>query len=138
VTGAASFFRRNFIFLTGVPLFKHLNIFQKNQMTTKDIVCGMTVDESASQRADYDGKIYFFCSSGCKDKFLADPDRYLKKHDDESGHQHQAKTQMDSPDRQSRPESGGYTCPMHPEVVRNEPGACPKCGMALKPRKTAS
>jgi P-type Cu+ transporter len=26
-----------------------------------------------------------------------------------------------------------YTCPMHPEVVRPEPGACPKCGMALEP-----
>ncbi len=24
-----------------------------------------------------------------------------------------------------------YTCPMHPEVVQNEPGSCPKCGMAL-------
>ena len=27
-----------------------------------------------------------------------------------------------------------YTCPMHPEVVRNEPGSCPICGMALEPR----
>ena len=24
-----------------------------------------------------------------------------------------------------------YTCTMHPEVVRNKPGKCPKCGMAL-------
>ena len=24
-----------------------------------------------------------------------------------------------------------YTCPMHPEVVKNAPGTCPKCGMAL-------
>ena len=32
--------------------------------------------------------------------------------------------------------SGGvtYTCPMHPDVVRSEPGSCPKCGMALVPR----
>ena len=28
-----------------------------------------------------------------------------------------------------------YTCPMHPEVVQNEPGQCPKCGMNLEPRK---
>jgi hypothetical protein len=28
-----------------------------------------------------------------------------------------------------------YTCPMHPEVVRSQPGACPKCGMALETRK---
>jgi Cu+-exporting ATPase len=27
-----------------------------------------------------------------------------------------------------------YTCPMHPQVVRNAPGACPLCGMALEPR----
>ncbi len=27
-----------------------------------------------------------------------------------------------------------YTCPMHPEIVRSEPGACPVCGMALEPR----
>jgi Cu+-exporting ATPase len=27
-----------------------------------------------------------------------------------------------------------YTCPMHPEIVRDEPGSCPICGMALEPR----
>jgi Cu+-exporting ATPase len=27
-----------------------------------------------------------------------------------------------------------YTCPMHPEIVRSEPGSCPICGMALEPR----
>jgi Cu+-exporting ATPase len=27
-----------------------------------------------------------------------------------------------------------YTCPMHPEIVRAEPGSCPICGMALEPR----
>ena len=26
-----------------------------------------------------------------------------------------------------------YTCPMHPEIVENEPGSCPKCGMNLVP-----
>jgi nucleoside-diphosphate-sugar epimerase len=30
-----------------------------------------------------------------------------------------------------------YTCPMHPEVVRTEPGNCPKCGMTLVPRVSA-
>ncbi len=29
-----------------------------------------------------------------------------------------------------------YTCPMHPEVIQNEPGSCPKCGMNLEPRET--
>lgn len=27
-----------------------------------------------------------------------------------------------------------YTCPMHPEIVQDRPGSCPKCGMALEPR----
>jgi P-type Cu+ transporter len=27
-----------------------------------------------------------------------------------------------------------YTCPMHPEIVRDQPGFCPICGMALEPR----
>ncbi len=33
--------------------------------------------------------------------------------------------------------NGFYTCPMHPEVVRNEPGLCPGCGMALIPKERA-
>jgi len=28
-----------------------------------------------------------------------------------------------------------YTCPMHPEVVQDHPGKCPKCGMDLVPKK---
>jgi Cu+-exporting ATPase len=33
----------------------------------------------------------------------------------------------------ARQESDVYTCPMHPEIVREGPGECPKCGMALEP-----
>lgn len=28
-----------------------------------------------------------------------------------------------------------YTCPMHPEVIKNKPGKCPKCGMTLVVKK---
>ena len=35
---------------------------------------------------------------------------------------------------ESAPISAEYTCPMHPEIVRSKPGACPICGMALEPR----
>ena len=31
-----------------------------------------------------------------------------------------------------------YTCPMHPEVVSDEPGSCPKCGMTLVPKETSA
>lgn len=29
-----------------------------------------------------------------------------------------------------------YECPMHPEVVSDKPGECPKCGMALTPKES--
>lgn len=35
------------------------------------------------------------------------------------------------------PEGITYTCPMHPEVVRDEPGSCPVCGMDLVPQTVA-
>ncbi|MES2913554.1 MAG: heavy metal-binding domain-containing protein [Pseudomonadota bacterium] len=34
--------------------------------------------------------------------------------------------------------SGSFTCPMHPEVVRPEPGKCPICGMTLVPLAAAA
>lgn len=44
------------------------------------------------------------------------------------------------------PHAPVYTCPMHPEIITNKPGKCPKCGMTLvekkpdakKPKKTDS
>jgi len=82
-----------------------------------DPVCGMTVDPaSAQQRVDYQGETYYFCCAGCKTKFTADPQKYLKP-------------------RVPEPviEGAIYTCPMHPEIRQVGPGACPICGMALEP-----
>jgi P-type Cu+ transporter len=31
-----------------------------------------------------------------------------------------------------------YTCPMHPEIEQDHPGACPKCGMTLEPKSIGS
>jgi Cu+-exporting ATPase len=85
----------------------------------KDPVCGMTVDPHATpHRAEHNGQPYYFCSGGCRTKFVAEPERYL------------------SPERvQAPPAPAGtiYTCPMHPEVRQVGPGACPICGMALEP-----
>ena len=86
--------------------------------TAKDPVCGMavTLDQGKPSR-EHEGQIYHFCSQKCHDKFAADPEHFL------SG-EHR---------RVAMPEGTQYTCPMHPEVVRDAPGDCPICGMALEP-----
>ena len=105
----------------------------------KDPVCGMTVrPETASASADHHGTTYYFCSRGCREKFVADPERYLSKppgspstkspHMDHSPHP-VATTSAPAGARDIE-----YTCPMHPQIVQLGPGACPICGMALEPR----
>jgi Cu+-exporting ATPase len=89
-----------------------------------DPVCGMEADEkSPAEKYDYAGKTYFFCSLYCLEKFKEQPDKYLgpefprhEEHVNES------------------PPAAVYTCPMHPEIIRQAPGSCPICGMALEPR----
>src|SRR2546428_7495871 len=44
---------------------------------------------------------------------------------DDGGHSRQSE----------KPETAGYTCPMHPEIRSPSPGTCPKCGMQLVPLK---
>ena len=90
----------------------------------KDPVCGMTVDPAtAAHRADHDGETYYFCSAGCREKFVADPARYLN---------HASAPNEDA--------AAGtiWTCPMHPEVRQDHPGACPICGMALEPAQVTA
>ena len=91
--------------------------------TAADPVCGMSVMPGAGKPSfEYDRKTWHFCSQKCRDKFAADPARYLT-----GAHEKQAE--------QAPPAPAGtqYTCPMHPEVLRDAPGDCPKCGMALEP-----
>ncbi|HVV44722.1 MAG TPA: heavy metal translocating P-type ATPase, partial [Bryobacteraceae bacterium] len=76
--------------------------------------------EDAVGSVNYKGVQYYFCSPSCQEKFQAHPDEY-------TGEGRQPRTS-------GPPAAGEYTCPMHPEVVRNGPGACPICGMALEPR----
>jgi Cu+-exporting ATPase len=83
----------------------------------RDPVCGMTIDpHTAKHRADYRGHTYYFCSAGCRTKFIADPQKYLTE-------------------RAPAPVAEGtiYTCPMHPQIRQTGPGSCPICGMALEP-----
>lgn len=47
---------------------------------TRDHVCDMDVDErTATVKTDYEGDTYFFCSEECKEKFVADPERYVSR-----------------------------------------------------------
>ena len=87
-----------------------------------DPICGMTVDPSrAAAQVDDGGTTYYFCSKGCATKFAADQGPRTKDGLSTKAH---------------APRIGGaphYTCPMHPDVISDRPGACPKCGMALEP-----
>lgn len=104
----------------------------------KDPVCGMSVTPQSAHVLQYEGKPVYFCSASCKVKYAADPGKYS--------------TAPAAPFTQvgpippiapatamAEPAAAGtiYTCPMHPEVRQDHPGACPKCGMALEPEMPA-
>ncbi len=83
-----------------------------------DPVCGMTVKPDSPHRASHGGTEYRFCSAGCRTKFVADPAMYLA---------------AAAAEPVSVTAGTQYTCPMHPEILRDGPGTCPLCGMALEP-----
>ena len=90
-----------------------------------DPVCGMAVDTTAGKPTfERNGTTYHFCSNSCRTKFEANPDRYLGK----APVRPAARIHNDSATAAKR-----YTCPMHPEIIRDRPGTCPICGMALEP-----
>ena len=87
-------------------------------VTAQDPVCGMSVERAAAQHTSKAGGTrYYSCSRGCQDKFEADPQAYLNGR----------------PHSEPMPEGTLYTCPMHPEIIRDGPDECPLCGMALEP-----
>ena len=89
-------------------------------LRTIDPVCGMTVDPARTPHRHAVGDhAYYFCSAACRGKFAAEPEKYLHRHPTQSA--------------EPAPQGTIYTCPMHPEVRRAAPGACPICGMALEP-----
>jgi Cu+-exporting ATPase len=86
----------------------------------RDPVCGMSVDPSGPLRHERGGTTYSFCSEHCLSRFRADPERF---------------TSEGQPQAERATVAGArWTCPMHPEIVREEPASCPICGMALEPQ----
>ena len=88
-------------------------------MDVVDPVCGMTITpEDAVGHMEYRGQTYYFCAESCLERFRATPEAFLG-----------------GAERPIAPVVPGatYVCPMDPEVRQSEPGACPKCGMALEP-----
>ena len=87
-----------------------------------DPVCGMRVDPAtARHRASHKGQDYFFCSGRCRERFEAEPEKFLQPKQPEP----------------AAPAGAIYTCPMHPEVRQVGPGSCPICGMALEPEQVS-
>src|SRR6202521_5959792 len=117
----------------------------------KDPVCGMAVNPSRAKAAhEHAGKMYYFCCAGCKEKFSADPARYLMPKTlvgiapvsappvqiapaATHGASQPAVKIAAIPGSAHKAASNEYTCPMDPEVRQPGPGDCPKCGMALEP-----
>jgi Cu+-exporting ATPase len=88
-------------------------------MTHLDPVCGMTIDEvDAVGTHQHDGTTFFFCHQGCLERFKRNPKEFLEP------------VVAGAP---PAPAGATFICPMDPEVRASQPGACPKCGMALEP-----
>ena len=118
----------------------------------------MTVTTDSPHVQEHHGEPVYFCCAGCKAKFVADPERYVEvavaveplahltapsrllEDTHPAVHAHAGgdatvRSQARVSPTPAAPASQGaiYTCPMHPEVRQDRPGACPKCGMALEP-----
>ena len=103
-----------------------------------DPVCGMPVSRESEYHLQHAGETFYFCSLGCREKFRQRPAQYFPTAG-QARRDHHGPTAVplrpsEAGDAETPATSGVlYTCPMHPEVVQDQPGNCPKCGMALEP-----
>ncbi len=107
--------------------------------TERDPVCGMSVNPATARHIyEHAGKKYYFCCSGCVEKFKTNAQAYLNR-PASSGLVTLGMPSAPAPRPvliTRKPEAGSppsYVCPMCPEVRETKPGACPSCGMALEP-----
>ncbi len=106
---------------TGVETVSHGDMKAAPRGEFVDPVCGMSVaPATAAGKHEFKGETYYFCSTGCLNKFRQNPASFLEKKKEEKV--------------VAANEGVEYTCPMHPEIVQIGPGSCPICGMALEPR----
>jgi Cu+-exporting ATPase len=93
-----------------------------------DPVCGMKVDRDHPRGGSHqhEGTTYYFCNPKCRERFAAEPGKYLAP-----------VAPPPIPAETSKASGTAYVCPMDPEVRESKPGACPKCGMALEPEHAA-
>jgi Cu+-exporting ATPase len=94
---------------------------EQRATTHIDPVCGMTVEPAtAAGQHEHEGTTYYFCSQHCLHAFSKEPQKYLSPKKCCEHETHEVR-------------NAKYTCPMHPQVLRDAPGDCPLCGMALVP-----
>jgi P-type Cu+ transporter len=114
-----------------------MGLAEAASVLAKDPVCGMSVDPAtAKHKSDHAGETYYFCCAGCREKFVAEPGRYLGPVGavaDRASRDQRSRLQPQA----SAPSGAIYTCPMHPQIRQDHPGACPICGMALEPEIAA-
>src|ERR1700728_3400276 len=123
------------------PLMEHkqhlpTSLAEATSSLARDPVCGMPVDPAtAKHKADDAGVTHYFCSAGCRGKFVGDPARFLAEPTHAPAVAADEHVHLPAPPLPAKPAPVGaiYTCPMHPEIRQNHPGACPICGMALEP-----
>ncbi|HEC32359.1 MAG TPA: YHS domain-containing protein, partial [Deltaproteobacteria bacterium] len=108
----------------------------------------MKVGKDSQYVSEHNGQKFFFCSKHCLLKFEANPTEFIHNHgavhgEEHAEHKHEHKHMHKHMHEDEHEHHHGkdehvaaaeYTCPMHPEIVQNSPGTCPKCGMALEPR----
>tara|TARA_R110002072_G_scaffold145460_1_gene292018 strand:+ start:172347 stop:174749 length:2403 start_codon:yes stop_codon:yes gene_type:complete len=119
----------------------------------KDPICGMTVDEATALSFELERQIFYFCSEHCLTKFMTSPElesadavaEVSEQSNNEPGNSCCHHTEAEDHQQRAAPESHAmtgdsphYTCPMHPEVEQDHPGACPKCGMDLEPKSVTA
>ena len=113
--------------MTSIEPLSHHHYPSKRAAEVRDPVCGMTVDPAtAKHHTEHAGHSYFFCSARCREEFTAEPARYVVSPGDRRG-------LVTAPVGEVL-----WTCPMHPQIARKEPGNCPICGMALEPMTPAA